>query len=56
MVVAGGHIYVGRAGTVSCMTTRGQPVWVQKFEGKGFGSVALGFAGNIRQADDAGTK
>jgi outer membrane protein assembly factor BamB len=56
MVIQGGHIYVGRAGTISCMTIRGQPVWTQGFEGRGFGSVALGFAGNVRQGDDQGAK
>lgn len=56
MVVAGGFLYIGRDGSVTCMTTRGQPVWTQGFEGKGLGSVALGFAGNLRQADDRGAK
>lgn len=56
MIVSGGHVYVARNGEVSCLTTRGQPVWVQPFTGKGMGSVALGVLGNIRQADDIGSK
>ena len=54
MVVQGGHLYIGRRGTVSCMTLRGQPVWTQPFTDEGVGSVALGFAGNVRQGDDVG--
>lgn len=56
MVISGGHLYIGRDGETSCMTMRGEPVWIQKFTGKGLGSVALGFPGNIRQADDVGSK
>jgi outer membrane protein assembly factor BamB len=56
MIVSGGRVFVARNGEVSCLTTRGQPVWVQPFTGKGIGSVALGVPGNIRQADDVGSK
>lgn len=56
MIVQGGYVYVGRNGEVSCLTTRGHAVWAQPFTGKGMGSVALGLPGNIRQADDVGSK
>lgn len=56
MVVDGGQILVGRNGEVACYATNGDAIWLQKFEGMGFGSVALGVPGNVRQADDAGAK
>lgn len=56
MVIDGGQIFVARNGEVACYTLAGDPVWVQPFGGMGFGSVALGFPGVLRQADDAGSK
>lgn len=56
MVVDRGQIVVARNGEVACYATNGEAVWLQKFEGMGFGSVALGLPGNVRQADDAGSK
>lgn len=52
MVVAGGHLFIGRPGEVRCLTLRGQPVWTRELLGRGLRSVSLGFPGNIRQADD----
>lgn len=56
MLVDGQHIYIGRGGELSCFTTRGDLVWFQPFQGKGLGSLAIGLPGNVRQADDAGSK
>ncbi|MBS2017150.1 MAG: PQQ-binding-like beta-propeller repeat protein [Deltaproteobacteria bacterium] len=54
MLVADGHVYIGRNGELSCYTTRGQRVWYQPFHLKGFGSMALALPGIVRQADDIG--
>jgi outer membrane protein assembly factor BamB len=56
MVIERDHIFVGTSGELSCFDLNGRPLWVQPFEGMGFGSIALGFPGNVRQADDAGSK
>lgn len=56
MVVDQGQILVARNGEIACYATNGEAVWLQKFEGMGFGSVALGLPGNVRQADDVGAK
>lgn len=56
MIVEGGCIYIGRDGELSCYTTQGQRVWHQPFKGRGLGSMALAFPGNVRQADDVGGK
>lgn len=47
----GEHIHVARDGEVSCYTLSGDHVWTQPFAGKGYGAVALGFPGNVRQTD-----
>ena len=52
MVVANGHLYIGRPGEICCMSLRGQVVWKKELLGRGLRSVSLGFPGNIRQADD----
>lgn len=56
IVVEGGCVYIGRDGELACYTTQGELVWHQPFKGRGFGSMALGFPGNLRQADDPGVK
>ncbi|MDO9019418.1 MAG: PQQ-binding-like beta-propeller repeat protein [Deltaproteobacteria bacterium] len=56
MVVDQGQIIVARNGEVACYATNGDAVWLQKFEGMGFGSVTLGLPGNVRQGDDVGSK
>ncbi|HJL18566.1 MAG TPA: PQQ-binding-like beta-propeller repeat protein [Sandaracinaceae bacterium LLY-WYZ-13_1] len=53
MVIERDRIYVGSQGEVSCFTIDGHHLWTQGFAGKGTGNVALGFPGNVRQADDA---
>jgi len=56
MVVDQGQIFVARNGEIACYTMHGQALWLQPFEGMGFGSIALGLPGNVRQADDVGAK
>jgi len=56
MVVDQGQVFIARNGEIACYTMAGQPVWLQPFKGMGLGSVALGLPGNVRQADDVGSK
>lgn len=56
MIVDQGQIIVARNGEVACYSIAGKRLWLQPFEGMGFGSVALGFPGNLRQADDIGQR
>lgn len=56
MVVDGGFVYISRDGDLTCFTTHGQRVWQQPFKGLGNGPMTIGVPGNIRQADDAGTR
>ncbi len=52
MLIDGGQLFVGREGHVECFTLDGQPLWTQLFDGLNGNAVALGFPGNIRQADE----
>jgi outer membrane protein assembly factor BamB len=54
MVLQGEALYVATTASVTCFDNAGQVVWHDPFEGLGFGSMALGFPGNVRQADDRG--
>lgn len=56
MVLQGDRLYVASGGEVTCFDQNGQVIWHQPFQGAGIGSVALGFPGNVRQADDAGSR
>lgn len=56
MVIERDRIYLGSNGEVTCFSIDGTPIWVQGFKGKGMGAVALGFPGNVRQADDRGSQ
>ncbi|MEC7519869.1 MAG: PQQ-binding-like beta-propeller repeat protein [Myxococcota bacterium] len=57
MVIEGDRLYLGSQGEVTCFRlSDGAALWTQGLEGKGLGRVALGFPGNVRQADDAGTR
>jgi outer membrane protein assembly factor BamB len=56
MLIDGPHIYVGGSGEVACYSQAGDLLWLQPFTGEGFGSMALGLPGNVRQADDVGSK
>jgi len=55
-IVDEGHVYVGTNGELVCFTLQGHRVWHQPFTGKGVGSMALALPGNVRQADDVGSK
>ncbi len=56
MLLDQGQILVGRNGELACYSLAGDPVWQQPFQRQGLGSMAIGLPGQVRQADDAGTK
>ncbi len=56
MVIDGPHVYVARACWVACYTLRGQLLWNTKIKSDDLSSMALGVPGNVRQADDPGSR
>ena len=56
VLIDGQHLFVARNGEVVCYTLGGDHLWTQPFIGQGYGEVALGFPGNVRQADDRGSR
>ncbi len=56
MVIERDQIFIGSEGEVTCFDLNGQRLWSQGFKGKGVGRVTLGFPGNVRQADDIGSR
>lgn len=56
VLVDGERLFVGYAGELRCYTQDGELVWTRPFTGSGFSALALGFPGNVRQADDFGMK
>ncbi|HBQ15161.1 MAG TPA: hypothetical protein DEF51_29910 [Myxococcales bacterium] len=57
MVIERDRLYLGSAGEVTCFALDdGRVLWSQGFPGRGLGGVALGFPGNLRQADDRGSQ
>lgn len=51
MVVDGGMLYVAAGGEITCVDRDGEVRWFNGLKGKGVGATALGFPGNLRQAD-----
>jgi outer membrane protein assembly factor BamB len=41
-------------GYVDCFSPAGQPIWRQPLQGQGTGRAAVGYPGNVVQADEAG--
>lgn len=56
IIVHDGYLYIGRTGDLTCVSFSGQVMWSQPFTGRGYGAMALGFPGNIRQADHQGSR
>lgn len=56
MVIEGGRILLATRGEITCFDLDGRQLWHDGLTGRGVGSVSLGFPGNVRQADDAGSK
>jgi outer membrane protein assembly factor BamB len=54
LVVEDGLAYAARGGEVECFTREGVRLWRQGLKGMGVGATALGFPGNLIQADDTG--
>lgn len=54
MLVEGERLYIGTAGTLSCFDLDGRLLWSEGFRGEGTERMAMGFPGNVRQADDRG--
>lgn len=50
------HIVCMKAGYVDCFSPAGQLLWQQPLKGKGIGRGALGYPGNVVQADDTGNE
>jgi outer membrane protein assembly factor BamB len=48
------QIVVAKAGYVNCFDRTGKHLWSNLLKGYGIGRVALGFPGNVAQADDLG--
>jgi outer membrane protein assembly factor BamB len=45
-------IVVAKSGYLDCFTHDGEKLWSQPFTGLGVGAVAMGFPGNVVQADE----
>jgi outer membrane protein assembly factor BamB len=50
------RFFIGGMGAVACYSSDGEFLWQQPFKGKGYGEMALGVPGNVRQADDRGSR
>ncbi|MBL8953332.1 MAG: PQQ-binding-like beta-propeller repeat protein [Myxococcaceae bacterium] len=48
------RVYVAKTGVVECFDIDGHLLWGQQLPGMGSGRLALGFPGNVVQADDVG--
>lgn len=51
MLIDGEQLLVAGLGVVTCYTLGGQLLWRDGFAGEGYGTVTMGFPGNVRQAD-----
>lgn len=54
MMANGDLLYVATGGELTCVDAAGRALWHEPFVGKGLGSIALGFPGDVRQADERG--
>lgn len=50
------QIVCAKNGYIDCFAPNGTPLWQQPLEGAGLGGTALGYPGNVAQADDRGNK
>jgi len=55
ILVHEGRVYVAKTGVVDCFDIDGHLIWSQQLPGMGSGRLALGFPGNVVQADDIGS-
>jgi outer membrane protein assembly factor BamB len=56
ILVEDGRVYVAKTGVVDCYDINGTRLWSQTLPGMGSGRLALGFPGNVVQADDIGSQ
>lgn len=56
MLIEGDRVFLGTSGELSCFDLSGNVLWTQPFQGDGLGAMALAFPGNVRQADDLGSR
>ena len=50
------HIVCAKSGSVDCYAPDGRLLWMQPLQGAGFGPTAVGYPGNVMQADDPGSE
>jgi hypothetical protein len=43
-------------GQLATYATNGVPLWTRPFKGEDMACVSMGFPGNVREADDEGTR
>jgi hypothetical protein len=55
IVVEHDCIVVAKGGYIDCFEHEGKRRWKQPLKGMGLGRVAMGFPGNVAQADDPGS-
>ncbi|MFO0597153.1 MAG: hypothetical protein U0228_17700 [Myxococcaceae bacterium] len=55
-ILDGRQLIIGSQGTLACYSLDLELQWDQQFKGEGTAPTALGFPGNVRQADDRGAK
>lgn len=54
IVIEGDKVFVAKGGEIDCFSLDGAKLWTQALKGKGIGTAAIGFPGNIVQGDDRG--
>lgn len=52
LLLEGGLLLVAKGGEIEAFGLDGNPVWRNRFKGKGTGNAVLGVPGNVAQADD----
>ncbi len=55
ILVQEGRVFVAKTSVVECFDLDGHRLWSQLLPGMGSGRLALGFPGNVVQADDIGS-
>jgi outer membrane protein assembly factor BamB len=56
IIIEPDRIVCAKAGYLDCYAPDGKFLWQQPLRGQGMGRVALGFPGNVAQADDPGSQ
>jgi hypothetical protein len=56
IVIEPDQIVCAKGGYIDCFSPDGNKLWSQPLKGAGVGRIALGYPGNIAQADDPGSE